>query len=268
MPTATNKKRNGWQPATHFFLDALSGPPGPAANHCRSPRRNTALWLIIGRTSCVMLESLTHDVYGFWWEILHPQPIPRSAVPRSKRLFQRSVFFHRKTNHSVQFHSGCGVLVTTRRRSASRSSRLMTCSRAKKKGPLHAKRPREIIRCESGMRCPPLQSRLQLQEISGCKPERPRHRPPQDPTRHRITSSLLLLPLRSSHCSHVLKSPRDFSCLRRCRPGATAFSPQMPTICGSSISSCMSFVGNALASRHWQGNAVANFRFLRGDISC
>lgn len=31
-----------------------------------------------------------------------------------------------------------------------------------------------------------------LLESSGCKPERPRHRPPQDPTRHRITSSRLL----------------------------------------------------------------------------
>jgi hypothetical protein len=158
-PERKKKEMGGSLPPISFWTPC-EAPPGPAANHCRPPRRNTVHRLIIGRTSCVMLESLTPDVYGFWWEILHPQPIPRSAVPRSKRLFQRSVFFHRKTNHSVQFHSGCGVLVTTKRQRASRSSCVMTCSRAKKKGPLHAKRPREIIRCESGKRSPPLLSQL------------------------------------------------------------------------------------------------------------
>jgi len=57
----------------------------------------------------------------------------------------------------------------------------------------------------SGVRCLPLMTSGAVQEISGCKPERPRHRPPQDPTRHRITSSRLLLMREGSHGSHDLK---------------------------------------------------------------
>ena len=81
----------GRLPPISFWTPCL-GPPGPAANHCRPPGRNTAHWLIIGRTSCVKLAGLTHDASGLWWEILHPQPIPRSAVPRSKRLISARRF--------------------------------------------------------------------------------------------------------------------------------------------------------------------------------
>ena len=85
------KEMGGRLPPISFWTPCL-GPPGPAANHCRPPGRNTAHWLIIGRTSCVKLAGLTHDASGLWWEILHPQPIPRSAVPRSKRLISARRF--------------------------------------------------------------------------------------------------------------------------------------------------------------------------------
>ena len=78
-------------PPISFWTPCL-GPPGPAANHCRPPGRNTAHWLIIGRTSCVKLAGLSHDASGLWWEILHPQPIPRSAVPRSKKAYFSATF--------------------------------------------------------------------------------------------------------------------------------------------------------------------------------
>ena len=142
------------------FWTPCEAPPGPAANHCRSPRRNTARWLIIGRTSCVLLESQTLDVYGFWWEILHPQPIPRSAVPRSIKAISAQRFLPQENESlcSVSFRLWCFGYNQTPACESLIARHGVPASQ--EKGPLHAKRPREIIRCESGERSPPLLSQL------------------------------------------------------------------------------------------------------------
>jgi hypothetical protein len=82
-----------------------------------------------------LLESQTLDVYGFWWEILHPQPIPRSAVPRSKKAISAQRFLPQENESlcSVSFRLWCFGYNQTRQL-ASRSSRVTACPRAKKKG--------------------------------------------------------------------------------------------------------------------------------------
>jgi hypothetical protein len=148
----------GRLPPISFWTPCL-GPPGPAANHCRPPGRNTAHWLIIGRTSCVKLAGLTHDASGLWWEILHPQPIPRSAVPRSRRLISARRFLPQENESLglVSFRLWCFGYNQTR---DVRTTIALHRGRGQEKGPLQAKRPREIIRCESGVRSPPLKSQL------------------------------------------------------------------------------------------------------------
>jgi len=107
-----------------------------------------------------LLESQTLDVYGFWWEILHPQPIPRSAVPRSKKAISAQRFLPQENESlcSVSFRLWCFGYNQTPACESLIARHGVPASQ--EKGPLHAKRPREIIRCESGERSPPLLSQL------------------------------------------------------------------------------------------------------------
>ena len=131
----------GRLPPISFWTPCL-GPPGPAANHCRPPGRNIAHWLIIGRTSCVKLTGLTHDASGLWWEILHPQPIPRSAVPRSKRLISARRFLPQENESLglVSFRLWCFGYNQTRA-DDHRASRMVAAKkkgRSKRSGPVRS----------------------------------------------------------------------------------------------------------------------------------
>ena len=132
---AGNKKKK-WVAACHPFLFGRPvrpprGPPQTIVVRLGAIQR-AGLSLGVRLAYCSKARRSTFTAFG--GKFFTPSQSPDRLSHAAKRLFQRSVFFHRKTNHSVQFHSGCGVLVTTRRQLASRSSRVTACPRAKKKG--------------------------------------------------------------------------------------------------------------------------------------
>jgi len=151
---------------------------------CRVPPDPPQANLLLGVRDAASHESPSHETcascYGMCGHLIPPVGPPIDC-PTSRRVWQCAWFFHRKANHFSLIRYSCGVLVTTKD----------VCGE-KKKGRF-LQRPREIIRHESGVRVSALVVSGAPREISGCKSERPRHRPPQDPTRHRITSSRLLL---------------------------------------------------------------------------
>jgi len=129
----TKKEMGGSLPPISFWTpcEAPPGPPQTIVVRLGAIQR-AGLSLGVRLAYCSKARRSTFTAFG--GKFFTPSQSPDRLSHAAKRLFQRSVFFHRKTNHSVQFHSGCGVLVTTRRQLASRSSRVTACPRAKKKG--------------------------------------------------------------------------------------------------------------------------------------
>jgi hypothetical protein len=101
-----------------------------------------------------LLESQTLDVYGFWWEILHPQPIPRSAVPRSKKAISAQRFLPQENESlcSVSFRLWCFGYNQTPACESLIARHGVPASQ--EKGPLHAKRPVRsfVVKAESEVR--------------------------------------------------------------------------------------------------------------------
>ena len=155
----TKKEMGGSLPPISFWTpcEAPPGPPQTIVVRLGAIQR-AGLSLGVRLAYCSKARRSTFTAFG--GKFFTPSQSPDRLSHAAKRLFQRSVFFHRKTNSlcSVSFRLWCFGYNQTPACESLIARHGVPASQ--EKGPLHAKRPREIIRCESGERSPPLLSQL------------------------------------------------------------------------------------------------------------
>lgn len=134
---ASRRKRNGWQDnATHFFFGRPVGPPGPAASQAG-----------IGRIRCSEIRTCA-SCYGMCGRLTPPSRSPdQLSHEQDVKSARRGLPQKNESRRTDSILLWCfGYNKTTGK---NRGHEVL----AKEKGRL-LQRPREIVRHESGVRCP------------------------------------------------------------------------------------------------------------------